>query len=388
MSLTRRITLTATLLSLAMFVFVVVASSNAWLPAVKSHLGFSSDAIHTSTEPYGTLIITGVKLNSVGIESLPQNYAWDIVNPSSGWERLGDISRGTVFSAFLEPTNLERPLSVFLRAMVLEENGSTLSEQIARVDLSHEQTSFLAIDIKENPKQFTWSEAVGLLAYQGEGLLTSSSTGLIEPSVFVRVFDPVTEKALLTVDDAMQPFWSPDGTRLVYLKDNGVYYYDLQNNREVLVMGVRDYDPSSRYVDANTKIGLSPDGRYLAWTSPSGHVLYVFEIKNWEEPVESETVQIIRTENTSFYWPTFSPDNKMVSVQAIDTDPITGLRTNPRLQIYAIGSLNLVTSVPLSEFDFDRLFTDTWVGVSLQDLNLQGYFGRPWYVSTSDMSRE
>lgn len=352
---------------------MVMATSDAWFPFLKSRLGFSDSSY--IPRPTGTIIITGVKINGEGVESLPQNYAWDLTNPTSGWERLGNISRGVVYSAFIEPTNLYRPHSAFLRVFAVDPQDKSLQEWVARADLASGQASFLAIDMSENPKLLTWSESAQLLAYQGEER-RSDADGLRN---VVKVYDPKKEEVILTLADARQPLWLPDGTKLLYLRDSGVYYYDLGQKREVSVMTVKDYDPEKRYIDENAKIGLSAEGRYLAWTSPSEQALYVFEIKNWD-PIELETVQIVKDSSAHFYWPVFSPDSRLVSVQAISVDPATGFRIDPQLRVYALGSLEPIVEVPLSSFDFDQLFTDTWVGVSSSEFNLDSYFTKLWSV--------
>lgn len=376
MSLTKRIVLAASIFSLAVCAFVVMATSDSWLPILKNKLGFSDSPY--VPRPTGTVIITGVKLNGEGIEALPQNYAWDMTDPTSGWERVGDVSRGVVYSAFLEPTSIDRPLSAFLRVFAIDPQEKKLQEWVTYADLVNGQASFLMIDMAENPKQFAWSQNSGLLAYQAEERVSSPS-GTVSVRDMVRVYDPESRSVSLSIPEAMQPFWSPDGVRLVYLKDSGVYYYDLRQEKEELLMGVQDYDPADRYVDDNTKIGLSSDGRYLAWTSPSINKLFIFEIKSWE-PVQMETVQVIDDPSAHFYWPIFSPDSRLVSVQAITVDPVTGFRADPKLRVYSIGSLDSVAEIPLSDFDFDQLFTDTWVNVSLSDFDLDSYFRQVWSV--------
>lgn len=369
MSLSIRIGLAITIVVLSAASFLIMLTRDAWAPFLWRVVGDSSQSLDLP-KPTGTILITGAKLGGEGADILPQNYAWDLSEPNPKWERVGDLSNGIVYSAFIEPTSVGNPLSVFLRAMIVGQDRD-LTESVVWADLVAGQTSLLNISMSDNPKQLSWSEPSRLLAYQGEVTEASSTRS------FIRIYEPETQETVRTIEDTWQPLWSPDGIKIVYLRKSGVYYYDLSQDVEVLLMGVKDYDPEYRHLDGNTKIGLSPNGRYLAWTSPSNNALYIFEIKDWAL-AQLETVQIIRDQSAHFYWPIFSPGSDLVSVQAINIDSQTGFRSDSALRVYAIGHEEVLASMPLSVFDFDQLFTDTWVAASLRDMDYKGYFEQSW----------
>ncbi len=331
-------------------------------------------------EPKGVIVITGVKKEGTDIETkLIQNFALDTSVSLPQWERIGDVSRGILASAFIEPTDVNKPQSSFLRATVLDADR-TIKSAVLRADMPDRRVSFLAIAIEENPQHLAWSEKQQLLAYETVDNDASSDVRAKDVYRSIKVYDPKTETTALEIKNAMKPFWTPDGTNLVYLQKDGIHARDWKTSADTLLISVADYNPETRYLDANTHIGMSPDGHYLAWTTPATGSLHIFEVTSWS-PFVWKTIQRDVVPGTQFYWPVFSPDSQFIATQAIDGDPLIGERTNARMEIRALGSNTVVRSYPLDDFDFNKLFNDTWVATSIESFDFGRYFEESWSVT-------
>lgn len=174
----------------------------------------------------------------------------------------------------------------------------------------------------------------------------------------VYVVDPETQLVEL-IGKGIDAVWSPDGTSLVYLGSNGIKQHTLSSKttRDVALPGF------TKEVKAGTNMNLdvSPDGTLLAITSPNDSLLSLFEISAWQELilVKSEKYQSIIQKNTTFYWPTFSPDSKFIAVQVADIDANQN-QINPRIEILRLKDMQTVRLIPIDKFDFQRAFIDGW----------------------------
>jgi WD40 repeat protein len=171
------------------------------------------------------------------------------------------------------------------------------------------------------------------------------------------IFDPATDQILTTVAGGYQPKWSPDGKKILYLKEDGLYVYNLDTKTETQLIAIRE----GGKVTGTSMIDLSPNGKYLVWTTAKAGVITVKEIVNWDT-VALKDVGQMKVSGAEFFWPQFSPDSSYYVVQAIDARVGNDQeRKNPRLEIRAFNAKEVVKSIPLTEFNFDAFFTDDWV---------------------------
>lgn len=173
------------------------------------------------------------------------------------------------------------------------------------------------------------------------------------------VLDPEKEEIVKTIADATQPQWSPDGTTLIYLKEDGLYATTLADGEEVKIVGI-DTDAGGKFL-VNTMIEVSPDGTHLVWTIPGRGVVIMYEIESWA-PFTLKELGRIEQGDTQFFWPAFSPDGNYYVVEAISEPAAPGAgRTNPRLEVRPTLGKNIIYTRSLSAFDFNNLFIDSWI---------------------------
>lgn len=166
-----------------------------------------------------------------------------------------------------------------------------------------------------------------------------------------------TDEVVKIIPGANQPKWSADSSTLLVLKADGLHTYQVATGIEMKVIDTGTGDQ----VLATSMIDVSPDGKYLVWTTAKAGVIVMHEIESWDPFVVKE-IGRINEQGSEYYWPQFSPDNKYYVVQAIDavkegeTD-----RTNPRFEIRSVLSRTVLRTIPISDFDFNAYFTDTWI---------------------------
>lgn len=171
------------------------------------------------------------------------------------------------------------------------------------------------------------------------------------------VIHPDTNKLIAVIGGALYPQWSPDGTKLLFLKTEGLYMYDLETQTETEVIGL----PEGGVSISASMIDLSRDGKYLVWTTAKAGIISIHEILSWET-MEVNEVGRMQVPNTEFYWPVFSPDGKFYAVQAIDK--LVGndfVRKNARIEVRPMNSKTPVFTHSLEDFYFDGLFSDDWI---------------------------
>lgn len=151
------------------------------------------------------------------------------------------------------------------------------------------------------------------------------------------------------------PHWSPDGSRVLFMRSDGLYMYSFESENSERV-----YSFSDGNVTFAAKLGLSRDGELLALTNPPTHDVKVFDVVSWE-PFTISIKKRIFSGETSFFWPVFSPDSQYLVVQASDWDDASeGKRSNQRLVVYELKNFESKTIASLADYNFDAAFITDW----------------------------
>lgn len=148
------------------------------------------------------------------------------------------------------------------------------------------------------------------------------------------------------------PRWVTDQL-FYYLKDDGIYLGDVLSSIEH-----RAWDTSNN-MGSNSRLNISKDKRYLAWTLPDNGEVILFE-NRYDENSKTFSLKMLTTINTSAFWSAFSPDGSKLAVQAVDwatlhTDP------KPRIEIYSVQTgQKLLQEVDLNKFIQTSMFLTDW----------------------------
>jgi hypothetical protein len=210
-------------------------------------------------------------------------------------------------------------------------------------------------------RNIDWSQSTKLLAYDRtkEGVGRDYVDYIQKISKEVVIYKPDTEETVLIIPGAVQPQWLPDGESLIYMKRDGLYLHTIDSKQERILWKVAE----GGIAPGITMINLSPDGKYLAWTTAKKGVISMFEVVSGDEDsIELDELGRISLPDTEVYWPQFSPDGNYYAVQAIDTfvEPYIP-RKNARIEIRPTKGREVVYTHPLDRFDFNQFFTDDWI---------------------------
>jgi Tol biopolymer transport system component len=155
------------------------------------------------------------------------------------------------------------------------------------------------------------------------------------------------------VTNGLFPKFSPDGTKLLILKNDGLNLYDLQDptfsSRELLV------PISEGFSSGVMKLGLSNDRQMFAWTFPNERNVYVYRIHSWGLEEEPPSAALVTTLTSRAFWPVFSPDNQYLALEEIETS-----FERPALVVYKIATGERIKLYDLSNFYQESMWLNEW----------------------------
>lgn len=300
--------------------------------------------------PEGTIIISAVKKQ----QSEPiGTYTLDLKN--EGFEKIvGWLG----LNAMTLPLVQDNPTDFFTLAVSSSTNAEPDGAGIHLINSDTKKLTYYTSARGRNERNFAWSQSASFLAFNRLKNSDDKYGDLLSIDNWeVAVIDPKKDSLLEVISAASKPLWSPDGTQLIYLKNDGLYAKHLGKNNEKSLISI----PESGLVTTMSMIGVSPDGKYLIWTTPKAGVIRIIEVLNWSTITVKE-VGRIQTSDAEYYWPIFSPDSSFYAVQAIDTVRKGEIhRRNSRIEIRDIMHKDPISTISLKQFDFNQLFTNAWV---------------------------
>lgn len=302
----------------------------------------------------GKLIFSGVPLD---VRSSIQLYSLDMSSPSSAPVLFRPKLQ---VSSLIEFEDVTDPLSNFYLSTVTQYSFHFEADGfgIHAFDSNDGSLKYLKSASSTRERHLDWSPTAKLLAYSRLETAASSNIDTIPIQNWeVAIIDPEEDVVVKVISDAVQPKWSPDGTQIIYLKADGLYSYTLDTAAEVRILGAT----SDGQFLSTSMIEVSPDGKYIVWTVPGSGVIIMNEVLSWA-PFTIKELGRIHEEKTQYYWPQFSPNGEYYAVQAIQ-DPVGDQagRTNQRFEIRPTLSRSVIETIPLPNFNFNSLFTDSWI---------------------------
>jgi WD40-like Beta Propeller Repeat len=307
------------------------------------------------TSPAGTLVFTGKKVEGT---KRTQLYSIDLSRSDSVADVL--YPEFPSLNGLAEFKDKKNPTDSFMLALT---SASEVAEEdrigIHRSNGQSSSTVLLNSTYGKFERNLEWSPQSKLLAVNR--LIADHKTYVdmmpIENWEIV-VVNPETDEIVDTLPGSHMPRWTPDGTKLVFLKSDGLYVYELGSKNITKILGV----PEGGVVITTSMFDLSSDGKILVWSTAKAGIINIFQLDSWETGAPNfELIHKVEGDGTEYYWPTISPDGKYYAVQAIDAQNAEGFRLNARLEIRNMVKNDVLGSYTLEEFNFDALFTDVWL---------------------------
>jgi len=167
------------------------------------------------------------------------------------------------------------------------------------------------------------------------------------------------DKNIQHIEAGSNPVWSPDGTRIFFLKNDGLYVYIFSDKQSKKIYDVN----ITNTILANTQIGISHNGKYLVLNIndniPARNRLLLFEIIS-HEFVLLKFVKNIGMQNKETFWPVFSPDDRYVVFQEAELMSLDKPLINPHLVVYDTITDQHLELTSLDQYNFDFAFVDDW----------------------------
>ena len=153
------------------------------------------------------------------------------------------------------------------------------------------------------------------------------------------------------------PQWSPDGKKILAMKQDGLYLYSLDGGTPEKVL-------SENNMTLADTVGVSQDASLLALSLSENNQFSVMKIDSWA-PFKTENYR--SDNNAKCFYPVFSPDMKDVAVIRVDSkDNAFG---NMRLAIYDLASSSWHDLFDLSQYDAGSASLDVW-GLAGNNINI------------------
>jgi hypothetical protein len=149
-----------------------------------------------------------------------------------------------------------------------------------------------------------------------------------------------------------QPKWLDDNN-FIYLKNDGVYLYNLSDSSET-PLATTDVS-----VDVQSRLDITADNKLVAWTEPQIPTVHIFDVEqNEEEVILSHKGALAELAGSSV----FSPDGRWLALQTpgyTDEDPTAFLNV---VTVYNLETMAKWPSPPIfSDADPETTYITDWV---------------------------
>ncbi|NQV93505.1 PD40 domain-containing protein [Candidatus Kaiserbacteria bacterium] len=206
----------------------------------------------------------------------------------------------------------------------------------------------------------TWSpdgSSIAYVAFEEDGSDAHDPEGWQVYVADTRSGDTKKDERLIT--RGYNPIFSPDGNSLLLIKNEGLYLYDLTQNKEPeKVWGVLGGEDSGSHMHSHMKLSLSHDAKTLAWSDhhklPNGG-LTLFSITSWSP----FSIEVKKQIDNYIIYNIFSPDDKYLAVQVAD-EALDGQLINGRVLVYNLDTFDFKNILDLRGFNVDFMWLTDW----------------------------
>jgi len=315
------------------------------------------DASSTASGISGHVIFTG---RHTGSDLPNQVYSLDVSQSDPAPKKL--MPDYIQYSAFMEVVDRMFPNEFFVDSLhysfsQISENKKDESHSIQRYNFNDGSLKGYDSISGDYVQNIAWATGnTRWLAYSRTIERPTDYVDLLSIDNWeVVIVDLVNDEVVNVLKGATQPKWSPDGSKLVVLRSDGLYVYGVGAETGVKFLGAEE----GKFL-TTSMLDISPDGKYMIWSVGKAGLITVHEISSWDSG--GYEIGRIQEDDTEYYWPQFSPDSQYYVVQAIDAPKAGSMtRENPRLEIRSVRDRTILKTYPMDDFDFNSLFIDTWI---------------------------
>lgn len=141
------------------------------------------------------------------------------------------------------------------------------------------------------------------------------------------------------------PLFSPDGQKLLVLRNNGFHLFDIHDAQNPADSGLA-LRPTETNGYVWTKAALSKDGSHIVWVVPSEGKVFVAKINSWE----TFSIAPKKAISVSAYQAVFSPNGKQLVLEEVRPSQTRLGNTRIILSVYDLDSGQLTDAVDLYKY--------------------------------------
>ncbi|MDD2753092.1 MAG: hypothetical protein PHT44_00540 [Candidatus Portnoybacteria bacterium] len=235
--------------------------------------------------------------------------------------------------------------SFFAAAGTPDENVFQLYQVDMKNNFMKKQITSSRTFLKRHPELSPDGQKIAFMAKQKLDN-NATSTSMDDWSVYVTDLNG-NEKLL---GPGAYPQWSPDSRKLLFLRSEGLYLYNLEKEIGAKVWGMADGRAVLRM-----NIDVSRDGSHLAWSVPNNHQVILAKISSWEPFNLGEQKTI---DEVFAFWPVFSPKGEYLAAITGDEEGIGVAK--PWVTIYNTETLESQKVLDLNYFSVNAMTLTDW----------------------------
>ncbi len=153
----------------------------------------------------------------------------------------------------------------------------------------------------------------------------------------------------------LQPKWvSPN--QFVYVSSGAIRLHDLLTGADSIVDVLAGVDGKVISIKPHMTLGVSPDGKMLAFSNPDALMIFLFE-KEGDRFIQKKSIK------AHGFWPTFSPRGDILAVQTVREISTQRINSEPAIVFYDLTKdvpEVLKTRADLSNYNNNLLFINDW----------------------------
>lgn len=168
----------------------------------------------------------------------------------------------------------------------------------------------------------------------------------------------VETKQYEVIEEATEPHWVDEGTTLLYMKESGIYLYDVSTKESSTL--TEEFTGFSNVDD----IAVSADGSLFVLTMPISRQVYVADLGTTDESLGLTLRFKIEDKTAHYHFPVISPDNKFIAMMVAADDAFnsdTQMYRDIPVEIWSVQNIKLVKSIVLGEVAPDSVRLERWL---------------------------